>query len=103
MARYWSRPAFTKQADAEALLHRIHTSFADRSGFQWGLVLQTDDVVIGTCTLFHIDPFNGRAELGYALLRERWHVNGEIQDALFYGLLAKEWRGVTSLGGSPRT
>lgn len=24
-------------------------------------------------------------------LRERWHVNGEIQDAYFYGLLRREW------------
>jgi [ribosomal protein S5]-alanine N-acetyltransferase len=24
-------------------------------------------------------------------LRERWHVNGEIQDALFYGLLRRDW------------
>lgn len=24
-------------------------------------------------------------------LRERWHVNGEIQDAFFYGLLRREW------------
>ena len=24
-------------------------------------------------------------------LRERWHVGGEIQDALFYGLLRREW------------
>jgi [ribosomal protein S5]-alanine N-acetyltransferase len=24
-------------------------------------------------------------------LRERWKVNGEIQDALFYGLLRREW------------
>lgn len=24
-------------------------------------------------------------------LRERWHVDGEIQDALFYGLLHHEW------------
>ena len=24
-------------------------------------------------------------------LRERWHVNGEIQDAYFYGLLQPEW------------
>ena len=24
-------------------------------------------------------------------LRERWHVAGEIQDAAFYGLLAREW------------
>jgi RimJ/RimL family protein N-acetyltransferase len=25
-------------------------------------------------------------------LRERWHVGGEIQDAAYYGLLAREWR-----------
>ena len=24
-------------------------------------------------------------------LRERWQVNGEIQDALFYGLLRPDW------------
>jgi len=26
------------------------------------------------------------------LLRERWHVGGELQDALFYGLLRREWQ-----------
>lgn len=26
-------------------------------------------------------------------LRERWHVDGEIQDALYYGLLRREWEG----------
>ena len=29
-------------------------------------------------------------------LRERWHVNGEIQDALFYGLLEPDWQRTTS-------
>ena len=27
-------------------------------------------------------------------LRERWKVNGEVQDALFYGLLRREWEAV---------
>lgn len=27
-------------------------------------------------------------------LRERWQVNGEIQDALFYGLLRPDWKGL---------
>ncbi len=31
----------------------------------------------------------GFKQEGY--LRERWHVNGEIQDALFYGLLRRDW------------
>ena len=46
-----------------------------------------------------VDPRNAASirtleRLGFqreGFLRERWHVNGEIQDALFYGLLRREW------------
>ncbi len=48
-----------------------------------------------------VDPRNAASirtleRLGFqreGLLRERWHVNGEIQDAYFYGLLKREWQG----------
>jgi len=47
-----------------------------------------------------VDPRNAGSirtveRLGFrqeGLLRERWHVNGEIQDSLFYGLLRREWQ-----------
>lgn len=46
-----------------------------------------------------VDPRNAASirtleRLGFqreGFLRERWHVAGEIQDALFYGLLRREW------------
>ena len=46
-----------------------------------------------------VDPRNNASirtleRLGFqreGFLRERWHVNGEIQDAIFYGLLRREW------------
>jgi [ribosomal protein S5]-alanine N-acetyltransferase len=46
-----------------------------------------------------VDPRNAASirtleRLGFqreGFLRERWHVNGEIQDAFFYGLLRREW------------
>ena len=46
-----------------------------------------------------VDPRNTASirtleRLGFqreGFLRERWHVNGEIQDAIFYGLLRREW------------
>lgn len=46
-----------------------------------------------------VDPRNGASirtleRLGFqreGFLRERWHVDGEIQDAFFYGLLRREW------------
>jgi RimJ/RimL family protein N-acetyltransferase len=47
-----------------------------------------------------VDPRNAASirtleRLGFqreGFLRERWHVAGEIQDALFYGLLKREWK-----------
>jgi len=47
-----------------------------------------------------VDPRNAASirvleKLGFqreGFLRERWHVNGEIQDAFFYGLLRREWQ-----------
>jgi [ribosomal protein S5]-alanine N-acetyltransferase len=46
-----------------------------------------------------VDPRNAASirtleRLGFqreGFLRERWHVEGEIQDAFFYGLLRREW------------
>jgi len=47
-----------------------------------------------------VDPRNAASirtleRLGFqreGFLRERWHVEGEIQDAVFYGLLRREWK-----------
>jgi RimJ/RimL family protein N-acetyltransferase len=47
-----------------------------------------------------VDPRNDASirvleRLGFrreGVLRERWHLHGELQDAALYGLLAREWR-----------
>jgi RimJ/RimL family protein N-acetyltransferase len=145
--RYWSTPPLADRKAAEELCNEIQDSNAKKTMLKWGLALRSNNELIGTTTLFHLDLDNGRAELGYALgrqewgkgymhealqalleyafgemklrrleadvdprnlpsiktlerlgfqregfLRERWHVAGEIQDALFYGLLAREWK-----------
>jgi RimJ/RimL family protein N-acetyltransferase len=51
-----------------------------------------------------VDPRNAASvrtleRLGFqreGYLRERWHVNGEIQDAFFYGLLKPDWQSSTA-------
>lgn len=146
--RYWSSPAFVDPSQGMALLRSIHEYFRSKSLLQWGIARQADDLVIGTCTLSHIDVTHRRAEVGFALgrahwgqrimsevlptviefafgslglhrleadvdprnlrslrvlerqgfqreghLRERYHVNGEIQDALILGLLRSNWSG----------
>lgn len=82
--RYWSSPPMGDVAEARALLADIRASFQQRSLYQWGVALATDERVVGTCTLFHIDPRNRRAEIGYALARDYWGqgLMGEALSAL---------------------
>ena len=81
MMRYWSTPAMKERAEAEAYLTRIHEGFVSKSAFQWGVERKDDGQVLGTCTLFHIDARNLRAELGYALASAYWS-QGYMREAL---------------------
>ncbi|MEX0733022.1 MAG: GNAT family N-acetyltransferase [Steroidobacteraceae bacterium] len=81
MMRYWSTPAMSDRAEAEAYLARIHEGFANKSLFQWGVERKEDGQVLGTCTLFHIDSANARAELGYCLGSAHWN-KGYMREAL---------------------
>ena len=64
-----------------------------------GLLAQAFDVMNLRRLEADVDPRNTASirtleRLGFqkeGYLRERWHVAGEIQDALFYGLLRREW------------
>ncbi|HET9033617.1 MAG TPA: GNAT family protein [Dokdonella sp.] len=144
--RYWSHAPFKQAAEAEAYLRNINAGRINGTHLQWGVALRENDKVIGTTTLFSLNPKHRRAEIGYALssaywrngfgrealttviayaldsldfqrieadidprnvascrlveslgfqlegrLRERWHVEGEIQDSAIYGLLAREF------------
>lgn len=146
VCRFWSSPALSDLAAAEALHSEIVRGFAARSLFQWGIAERQTNAVIGTCTLASLSSEHRRAEVGFALaraewgrgyisealpalldfafetldlhrleadvdprnersirvlerlgfgregyLRERYHVNGERQDAVLYGLLRREW------------
>jgi RimJ/RimL family protein N-acetyltransferase len=70
--RYWSTTPMTARAAAESLLADIHDHFAKKDLFQWGIARREDDVVIGTCTLFHLSLAHRRAEIGFALGRAHW-------------------------------
>ena len=150
VARYWSSPAYTRPAEASALIAEVQQNFRDHRSYQWGVALEESGRVIGTCTLYSLDAQNRRSEVGFALnhdywrmgymnealplligfafddldfhrleadvdprnvsslrllerfgfqregyLRERWIVGDEINDTVFLGLLASEWRART--------
>lgn len=81
VTRYWSWPAYTHPAQAAALLAEIDELFAERVLFQWGIARREDDRVVGTVTLFQIEPANRRGEIGFALGRAAWG-QGLMREAL---------------------
>lgn len=144
--RYWSTPPLIGMDAARKLLNEIHVAVGKGTIRKWGIARQSDNLLIGTATIYNHDPDNRRAEIGYALgrehwgqgymnetlnalleyafgtlhlrrleadvdprnaasiralerlgfrqegyLRERWNVDGGIQDAVFLGLLEREW------------
>lgn len=70
--RYWSCPPFEARDQAQALVDGIRDHFAEKDLFQWGIELETEARIIGTCTLMDPSVQNRRAELGFALGRAWW-------------------------------
>jgi len=70
--RYWSRPPMTTLGEAQGLVGEMLDSFEQRLLFNWMVTTRDDDGVIGTCTLFRIDPRHRHAEIGYALRSDHW-------------------------------
>lgn len=70
--RYWSHPPFTSEFEAAAYLEGAQRGFESKTLFQWGLCRRDDSSLLGTCTLWQLDPKNRRAEIGFALGREHW-------------------------------
>jgi RimJ/RimL family protein N-acetyltransferase len=72
VVRYWSTPPLRSLGEATDLIEEIHQLFRSRRLFQWGVFRPETNEVIGTCTLFNIDPRHQRAEVGFALGRSEW-------------------------------
>jgi ribosomal-protein-alanine N-acetyltransferase len=79
--RYWSSPPLQDREGAGRLLQQIRDHFERRDLFQWGVALNADDRVIGTCTLCRLDAISKRAEIGFALGRVHWG-QGYMSEAL---------------------
>jgi Acetyltransferases, including N-acetylases of ribosomal proteins len=86
--RYWSHAPWTGLEQVEQLLVRDRATREEGSGLRLGLEHRADRRIIGTLALFHLDPPNRRAEIGYALVRAYWG-QGLMHEALlaFVGYL----------------
>jgi len=65
--RYWSFPPWTHRAQADSYLQRAIKEMGEGRVMPWAIAAREDDRLVGTTTLFALDPLQGRAEIGYSL------------------------------------
>ena len=58
--------------DTQELIRQIQTRHGRREVLHWGIALQGEDRVIGSCSFHHFDEGFHRAETGYELNRAFW-------------------------------
>jgi len=79
--RYWSRPPMQERSEAEASVRRAKGFFPNRDGLRWSITRPSDDEMLGHVSVFNFSEQNGRADLGYGLVREHWG-QGFMHEAL---------------------
>src|SRR5438034_8413902 len=50
--------------DTRELIRQIHARYAQREALRWGITLPGEDILIGSCGLFHFDVGFDRAQTG---------------------------------------
>ena len=70
--RYGSHPPWTERQTAVDYVERNIQAMADGVHAQFAIERREDGVVVGTCTLFHLDAQCRSAEVGYVLLVPEW-------------------------------
>ncbi|KFN50446.1 GNAT family N-acetyltransferase [Arenimonas composti] len=71
-SRSWNRGAASDHGDATIFLESVQRGVEIGQQFQWGIALREEDRVIGTVSLYGIDHLQGRADIGFALIRDQW-------------------------------
>jgi ribosomal-protein-alanine N-acetyltransferase len=71
--KYWGRPMMTDLEQAENYTRENLRWMEDGHCLYWGVEEKASGRMVGTCTLFRLDPNNRRGEIGYLLNREFWH------------------------------
>lgn len=79
--RYVDREPLQTIEEAEGLIQRIQTSFANADGISWAVCLKETNEFIGLVGLWRIIKEHFRAEIGYTLMPQYWN-KGYVTEAL---------------------
>ena len=85
--RYWSTLPWTSLEPARAMIAR-DLAQTSKEHLRLGIELAQDGHLVGTCTLFSINPMCRRAEAGYGLASFAWglgYMNEALRALLDYG------------------
>lgn len=80
VVRYWSSPPWTSPEQATEMIRREDAGLAEGSSVRLAVVRREDDALVGTFSIFSLDPVNRRAEIGYAMAPSVWG-RGYAQEA----------------------
>lgn len=72
VVRYWSTPAWSEMAAADAWFGRMGGSLLAGTGMTWAIAGIDDDRFVGTVSLHAIFLEQARAEIGYTLHPSQW-------------------------------
>jgi ribosomal-protein-alanine N-acetyltransferase len=81
VVEFGSTPLFSSLADAESYTQRAQNGYDMRQSLRWGVTLQGENIVIGTCGLHHFGRGFHCVETGYNLHRAHWG-QGIISEAM---------------------
>ena len=79
--RYWSYPAWTQLAQAQAKVEEIIRQRREQDILVWAIAERSSDLLIGTVAVFAFNREQGRAEIGYSLHTD-WQGRGLASEAL---------------------
>lgn len=67
VTKHYGREPHQSLDDTRGWIQRLHDNYVSREAVFWCITLKGEDAVIGSCTLWNIDPDVHCGELGYEL------------------------------------
>lgn len=71
--RYYGMFAISGLESAISLIEALQSTFYEKRGIRWAVVLKDTGELIGTCGFHNLNEFHRRSELGYELSERFWH------------------------------
>lgn len=87
--RYYGMFAINGLESAISLIEALQSTYYEKRGIRWAVVLKETGELIGTCGFHNLNEFHRRSELGYELSEAFWHKGyaSELLNAIMnYGM-----------------